>query len=252
MKRFLKAFLIVLLVLAAAAGGVLYSAMGGRSPIVDGKKLAGVEVVKDSFVSIYILETGPREVVLVDSGNDKEGKALLAALGRRGLGPEAVKAILLTHGDGDHTAGAHLFPRATVMALAPDVALAEGRAVRMPIGSPHPTGLHVTRELKDGETLSLGAARVAVFAIPGHTPGSVALLASGVLFLGDSAEGASDGRLEPSNWLFCSDRPTNRASLRGLAKRLAPRAAEVKAIAPSHSGILERGLAPLKELAASL
>ena len=52
----------------------------------------------------------------------------------------------------------------------------------------------------------------------------------------------SRGRLLP---LTAQDR----ASLRELAARLAPSAAEVKAIACAHSGLLTRGLAPLTEFA---
>jgi len=36
-------------------------------------------------------------VILVDCGNDRQAKAILNALKQRGLGPEAVKTILLTH-----------------------------------------------------------------------------------------------------------------------------------------------------------
>ncbi len=247
LRRVIKWTLLVIGVLALGIAGLLASIFIGRPPIPDGLRLGAVEVVKDGIVSACLIELGPGAVALVDAGNDKHGAAILGALRRRGLGPEAVKAVLLTHGDYDHTNGAHLFPRAQLLALADDVALVEGRVGRA-LRGPHPNGLHVTRALRDGEVLELAGTRVEVLALPGHTPGSAAYLARGVLFLGDSAESTKDGKLEPATWLFCSDRPRNRASLRALADRLRSRASEVTAIVCSHTGALSRGLAPLLEL----
>ncbi|HEX7508690.1 MAG TPA: hypothetical protein VF550_18100 [Polyangia bacterium] len=110
----------------------------------------------------------------------------------------------------------------------------------------------MTRVLHDGEILQLGQTSVEVFAMPGHTPGSAAFLIRGALLLGDSAESSSQGQLEAATWLFCANRPTNRVSLRTLAQRLAARRDQVKALACSHSGVLQAGLAPLDQLAARL
>jgi glyoxylase-like metal-dependent hydrolase (beta-lactamase superfamily II) len=251
MKRILKiAGLIVAIVLVCIA--ILFvSVFAGKAPIPDGMRLDGVEVVKDGYVSAYILDLAPGEVALVDSGKDSQGKTVLAALARRGLGPEAVKAILLTHGDSDHVLGAHLFPKATIMALGPDIALAEGRVARGLMRA-HPTGIQVGRTLVDGEAVELNGVRIDVFALPGHTPGSAAFLVRGVLFLGDSADVTSDQVLDVAGWFFCSDRATNRRSLRALAAILQPRASEIRAIACSHSGVLSRGVGPLVELAEKL
>jgi glyoxylase-like metal-dependent hydrolase (beta-lactamase superfamily II) len=250
MKRLLKIVGLVVVVLILGVVGLFASVMLGRPPIPGGLKLDGVEVVKDGFVAAFIVDLNDHAVALVDAGNDDEAKEILAALQRRGLGKEAVKAILLTHGDADHTKGAKVFPQAMVMAMAADVDLAEGKVVRAPIGSPKPSGFKVGKVLQDGEVMAFGGTKIEVLALPGHTPGSVAYLARGVLFLGDSAETTKDGALEGCAWLFCSDRALNKQSLKQLAQKLAPRAGEVKAIAVSHSGVLQKGLAPLTEFAA--
>lgn len=249
MKRLLKMSGVLVGLIVVGAAALFISVFAGKAPIPDGMQLDGVQVVKDGYVSVYVLDLAPGEVALVDAGNAPDAAPILAALKQKGLGPTAVKAILLTHGDRDHTAGAHLFPDATVMALAPDVELAEGKEGRGLLQSPEPTGLHVGRVLHDGDVIEMGGTHIEVFAIPGHTPGSAAYLARGVLFLGDSAEVNKDGALETAMWLFCADRPLNRQSLRRLTQRLAPRAGEVKAIACSHSGVLEDGIAPLVALA---
>jgi glyoxylase-like metal-dependent hydrolase (beta-lactamase superfamily II) len=251
MKRVLKWIGLALLVVILVLAGIVFAAFHGLSPIQDGQKLDGVQVVKDGIVSCYLVDLGEREVALVDACNDKSATAVLAALTKRGLGPEAVKAIFLTHGDKDHIAGALAFPSAQVLALAPDIGLAEGREIRMLkwLLSPKETGVHVTRALTDGEVVDLAGTTFAVYAVPGHTKGSAAFLARGVLFMGDSAEATSEGALAPAKRLTTEDPALNRASLAKLAERLAPSAAQVKAIAPAHSGVLSKGLAPLTDFA---
>jgi glyoxylase-like metal-dependent hydrolase (beta-lactamase superfamily II) len=231
-KRALKWFAIVVLALAAAVGGLWYSIFGHASPIVDGQMVAeGVEQVKDGFVSLFVVDAGPGKVVLIDAGNDKSGRALLAALGKRGLSPASVAAIFLTHGHPDHTAGCTLFPDAPVYALQAEVSLI-GAAAKL------------THTLKDGEVTSVGDLRVETFAVPGHTPGSAVYFARGVLFFGDSASATKDGQVAPPPRIFTKDPPQNVASLKALATRLQPRAADIQALAFAHSGPLP-GLAPL-------
>lgn len=255
MKRALKIGGLVLACLLAALGALLALALAGGSPIRDGERVGGVEVVKDGVVSAYIVDLGGRDVMLMDTGTDPEAKAVLSALARRHLGADAVKVILLTHGDSDHVAGVRRFPSALVMALDKDVPLAEGREDRSPmrwLRTPRPNGNKVAHALHDGDTLELAGTEVRVFAAPGHTKGSAVFLARGVLFMGDSAEAAGDGTLGPGRWLFTESRTQNLASLRRLAARLASDAGGVTAIACSHSGMLQKGLAPLTELAARL
>jgi hydroxyacylglutathione hydrolase len=251
MRRILKWIGAALLLVVLALGGVVVAAFWGMMPIEDGKRLDGVEVVKDGFVACYLVDLADGEVALIDACNDPQAKAVLLALSRRGRTAAAVKAVFLTHGDRDHTAGVLAFPQASVLALEPDVALAEGREVRMFkwLRSPKDTGVRVTRALADGEVVELSQVPVRVYAVPGHTRGSAAFLARGVLFMGDSAEATSEGALAPAKRLTSDDPALNEASLKKLAQTLAPVAAEVKAIAPAHSGVLGGGLAPLVQLA---
>jgi hypothetical protein len=65
----------------------------------------------------------------------------------------------------------------------------------------------------------------------------------GVLFLGDSAAGLSDGTLQPNTMLSDDARQTVQ-SLRALGERLRPRRDEVRQIAFGHQGPVT-GLEPL-------
>jgi glyoxylase-like metal-dependent hydrolase (beta-lactamase superfamily II) len=249
MKRALKILAAVVALVIAVPVAIMASAFIGTSAIVDGATPApGVVIVKDGFVDVGVIDLGGGKVALIDAGNDTAGKAILAELSRRGLGPDAVKAVFLTHGHGDHLAAAPLFTSASVYALAPDIGLAEGReAGKSLIGrivGARPTGVKIARGLVDGETVDLGTVKVRVFAVPGHTAGSAAYLADGVLFLGDSAGASTDGKILGAPKAFSDDSAQNRASLHALAERLAPEAASIKALVPAHSGVLQ-GLGPL-------
>jgi glyoxylase-like metal-dependent hydrolase (beta-lactamase superfamily II) len=251
--KLIKIVVGVLVLLVATIGVLLYLSFSGNLPIKDGERIDGVEVVKDGIVSAFLVDAGDKSVALVDAGNDRQAKAIVLALARRNLGPGDVKAIFLTHGDRDHTAGVLAFPQAQVMVLEPDVGLAEGREARgiFKIAGTHPTGMKITRVLHDGESVTVGDLSVRAFAVPGHTKGSAAFLARGVLFLGDSAESTKEGKLAPGKRLTSESPAQNRASLRQLAARLQPLASDIKAIAPAHSGVLTKGLAPLTEYAAT-
>jgi glyoxylase-like metal-dependent hydrolase (beta-lactamase superfamily II) len=223
-------------VLVAAIAVVWYSAFGHNSPIVEGELAPGVHVVKDGFVGIFTIDVAPGKVALIDAGNDKSAKALLAALGRRDLGVDSVTAIFLTHGHGDHTAGCRVFPAATVYALAEEIELVGDAAKNI-----HP--------LHDGDVTQVGDVKVETFAVPGHTNGSAVYLAKGVLFFGDSAGASKDGTVMKAVGLFSKSSSQNVASLKALEKRLEPRAAEIKVLAFAHTGWLS-GFAPLAAFAA--
>lgn len=252
MKRILKIGALLVLGLVIGVAALLAVTFMGRRPVMDGQEVGRVRVITDGFSSLAVISTSDRQVALVDAGEDQAGAAILAELMRRGLGPDAVAAILLTHGHPDHTGAIRQFPRAQVMALEAEVSLVEGRAgARGPLPRlfpVSPTGVTVTRVLRDGEVVVLGEVPIRVYAAPGHTAGSAAYFVDGVLLIGDSADVASGGRLQGSPWIFSDSQAENRASLVRLEQRLTADGAKVTAILPSHSGTAD-GLAALTDFA---
>ena len=250
-KRLFAAIGILILLLVVTAAALVGSAFIGRQPLTDGAEINGIRIVKDGIVGIGVVPIGEKEVALIDAGNDPSGKAILAELSRRNLGPDAVTAILLTHGHPDHTASIHLFGKAQVMALQAEVPLVEGKARAgapftrlMPV---KPTGVKVTRTLFDGDTVMLGQVAVRVYAVPGHTQGSAAYLVDGVLFVGDAADMYTSGEMEISAWIFTDDQAQDRVSLLRLDRRLSEEGAQVKALEFAHEGVVAKGLAPLDD-----
>jgi len=104
----------------------------------------------------------------------------------------AVKAVLNTHGHGDHVGGnRHFAGLFKAPVFAPEDATDESA------GKPD-------RNLRDGEALDCGRLRVEVIATPGHTPGSVCFRVGDCLFSGDAlfrndigAIGAADEKDAP-------------------------------------------------------
>jgi glyoxylase-like metal-dependent hydrolase (beta-lactamase superfamily II) len=254
MKRALKIAGLVVAVVVVGIVALLAATFMGRQSITDGADAGGIRIVKDGIVSVGVIPVSDSEVALVDAGNDKSAKAVLAELSRRHLGPDAVTTILITHGHPDHTGGVTMFPKAQIVALENEKALVEGRAgAKGPLTRlfpVSPTGITVTKTVADGDTLMLGAHRVRVLAVPGHTQGSAAYLVDDVLFMGDAADAKGDGTVIGSPWVFSDSQPQDRASLVALDERLMGDNLPVKVIAFAHSGLIANGRAPLDAYAA--
>ena len=253
LKRALIALAVVIFVPLIALAIALGVSFSGLSKVKDGEALGSIgRVVQDGHTTVDFLDIGGGKIALIDAGNDKSGAPLLAELQRRGLTPDAVTAIFLTHGHPDHVAAVSLFPKADVYALTAEVPMAEGREKpRGPLTRLfplQPRDFKVTKPVNDGDRIPVGTETVEVFAVPGHTVGSAAYLVRGLLFLGDSADATPDGKLDPCIWIASDDAEQNHASLRALEKRLEPRASEVTTLVFAHSGTLA-GFQPLKAYA---
>lgn len=133
--------------------------------------------------------------VIIDPG-DESGR-IAAEIVRSGFTP---KAILLTHGHGDHIGAV---PELVSRLKLPIYA---GRGEESMLASPEENlsaqiGLPVScppceRLLTDGETLRVGSLTFTVIATPGHSPGGVCYLSGKTLFCGDTLFCGSIGRTD--------------------------------------------------------
>jgi glyoxylase-like metal-dependent hydrolase (beta-lactamase superfamily II) len=196
----------------------------------------GIVGVEAGGAYAWIVRT-PHGAVLVDSGLDASGAAILGELKSQGVEPGQVQAVLLTHGHPDHYAAATLFPKADVCAGAGDITMMHGDGRHystfgkvMSAVMPLPKGPDAVTPLRGGEQLEVDGARFTVIATPGHSPGSLMYLYKDVLFTGDSLMRKGDGvTIAPS--LFSEDSAENRRSL----KRLEPLSFD--RIADGHAGV---------------
>ena len=215
----------------------------------------GVHRLGDDMVNFYLVEDGP-ELLLVDAGLPRHFPQLTRLLERLGRSLPDINAVLLTHGHVDHLGIAERVRResgAPVWVHPADAAALkrptrpapgaepEGSLVRYLVRRPVAIGLawHMMRSgalatspVHSYEALSTGSGqsldlpgRPRIVAVPGHTPGSVAVhfsLTSHTVVLTGDALVTSDGiagRTGPSivNAGFTHDTAQALDSLEALA-----------------------------------
>jgi glyoxylase-like metal-dependent hydrolase (beta-lactamase superfamily II) len=143
--------------------------------------------IRDSFVNVFLLESGD-DLICFDAGNNPEN--VEAGIRELGLDPLKVRAVFLTHSDGDHVNGLPVFKNAVVYLPEMEEPLVTGAAKRHFLFMSRVNSLPVEKYtiIKDEETVAIGGATVTAYLTPGHTIGSTSYLANGkYLSVGDLA-----------------------------------------------------------------
>ena len=140
----------------------------------------------DYQTNCYILhQEGNRDCVVIDPGYEPE--IILSYLSEKGL---TLQAILLTHGHFDHVGAVRELAAQTDCRV-----YLNPKDLSMP---PMLTAgpLYYTNTYGEGDRLDIAGISFRVLETPGHTPGSVCLMAEQNLFSGDTLFSGSCGRTD--------------------------------------------------------
>ncbi len=171
---------------------------------------------------------------LIDTGFPKDARAILDALAQQHIPFHAVRRIIVTHADLDHTGGLAQMKRATqaqVVCHAVEKEFLEHPSRRLPAAwylrvpywlatfAPGFPMTPVTPDdlVVDGQELPEG---FTVVHTPGHTPGHMALLHRGrrLLIAGDALSNRG-GKLPPPTRIYTPDTQNSLRSIWKVAKR---------------------------------
>ena len=150
-----------------------------------------VKQVGELMTNCYIVwDENTKNAAVIDPGDD--GAYMADCLKKLGL---TLKYILLTHGHFDHIGGVDELRQ--VCGSKPEVYIAESdlglEAVFHETASLDPK---TVKTWKEGDTVTMDSITFQVIATPGHTPGSVCLIAGDVIFSGDTLFQGSCGRTD--------------------------------------------------------
>jgi hydroxyacylglutathione hydrolase len=253
--RAIKVTFILLIVLAAVAGGAVFGLRAGRDKVSQTSevKTGFLTVTNAAGISLFAarVEPGPH-VVVFDAGLDPQGHPIDALLTALQAGRDDVTDLFLTHGHFDHVAGAPVLAKAKVHLGAADIPLATGKqspdalailllgkalatppinvnapmtaAAVFPVGKPDAAGV---------------AKSIKAFPVPGHTPGSFVFLYDGILIAGDIMI-FKQGRLDTTPRIFDAHPEENKAAIRSLKTQLANETIEI--VCTAHGGCTPKGL----------
>jgi metallo-beta-lactamase class B len=157
-------------------------------PVIPPSKIFdNVWIIGNSGTAVYVIQTTAGLLMIDSLGADQVETQLLPGFQKLGLDPANVKIILVGHGHADHFGGSRYMQDhfgSKVYISAADWNLMEnpppGRG-NAQNGAAQKKGPAVAlprhdAEVKEGEPVVLGDLKVMPFAIPGHTPGSMAYI----------------------------------------------------------------------------
>lgn len=178
--------------------------------------------VNFGFVSAYVLVRG-NEAAVVDTGVSGNEDQIGEALATMGVGYDAVSHVILTHDHGDH-----------IGSLAGVLERASGATAYVGEGDLNDVGVANVQAVGNGDDVF----GLEVIETPGHTPGSISVLDTGIglLVAGDALNTNADGsEVSGPNEDFTSDLDSALDSVRTLAER------EFETLLVGHGNPVESG-----------
>jgi glyoxylase-like metal-dependent hydrolase (beta-lactamase superfamily II) len=179
----------------------------------------------------YVYVVQDKEIVLIDTGLQFRGKAIINEIKSMGIELSDIKHILLTHHDIDHIGNVFMLQQLTgaqVWASQEDIPYIHGDIDRSGFKKYFK---YIFRVKVPGNirpyTPGVSINGIEVVPTPGHTPGHVCLLYKDILFAGDLIEN-KNGKLRPYPHAWNWDNKIMAESLKSIANL------PFKTVCPAH------------------
>ncbi len=201
-----------------------------RTAYVSEEILPGVRMIRDSDNDKMFLLEGTKGYLLIDSGMGRGNLAAYVAKFTRGR----PLAVVFTHNHGDHIGQADEFVRSSLEYIGAQDRDGLTQLLRSRGVAPAAIAKHVV-SVHDGERIDLGDRKPIVYAVPGHTPGSIVIFdpKTAVLFSGDSF-GSNSPTIPDAAWMQFDPDPLDQylAEIRRVRRQLGDK---VKYILTGHN-----------------
>jgi metallo-beta-lactamase class B len=135
--------------------------------------IGNIHYVGARNIASYLITTSQGHI-LVDTGTKEMTPVITASVQKLGFNLRDIKIMLSSHAHFDHVGGHAAMRKATgaqVMAIRQDAEALEAGRDMSPLGDEGWEAVKVDRELKDGDTVTLGGTTLRAVWAPGHTPG---------------------------------------------------------------------------------
>ena len=205
------------------------------------KAAEGVEglTLRESHNNAHLIVSGDN-LALVDAGLPADAEALEARIRDAGFDPSKIRAIIITHGHADHAGGARHFQQkfgtpivagrgdASLMTtgrhdkLCPTDSIAESRLEDDQSATYTPTEAEVWVEAPI-DLKALAGIDGTIHPLPGHTEGSLVVVAGDVALVGDLFRGEIVTSGAEIHFYMC-DLEDNQRDIKALLETLAPKA----------------------------
>jgi glyoxylase-like metal-dependent hydrolase (beta-lactamase superfamily II) len=201
-----------------------------RTAYVSREIVPGVRMIRDSDNDKMFLLEGTTEFVLIDSGTGRGDLAgyIATFTGGRPL------AVIFTHNHGDHIGQADQFVRGGLEYIGAQDRDGLARLLRSRGIEPAVIARHVV-SVHDGERIDIGDRALSIYAVAGHTPGSIVIFdpKTAALFSGD-AFGSNSATIPDAAWMQFDPNPLDQylAEIRRVRSMLGDR---VKYILTGHN-----------------
>jgi glyoxylase-like metal-dependent hydrolase (beta-lactamase superfamily II) len=169
--------------------------------------------------STIALLHGHGRVALIDTGSFGQRQLILDRLSAKGLTPNDVTDVLLTHSHWDHSINWVMFPKAKIYIGGAELSW----SLKEPWGTTPVPELYVRELVNSSQTIRIEPGsetipHMSVHSAPGHTPGHLFYLVSGgsndVIFTGDAAKNRAELLSRTADMTY--DQPVSRKSISAI------------------------------------